>query len=129
MLEANDNLEYLDVVLPPDVAVDTVDLRKHHRTPVNLALRLSTASKVAFLSVFSPPAPSNPTGNKRERADSGRTAVSYRLDEHVLSNILAFAAPPVLRQVYARRAGRLAKSMVRKYPFNDVESLKSRISQ
>jgi PIN domain nuclease of toxin-antitoxin system len=109
MLEANQSLEYLDIVVPFGHFIYLDDFREHHRKPINRSLKLDSDIKVAFLSVFPAREKLAETSMKRTRrfTRSSRAVCPLpQLDQHVLSKIFAFAAPPVLRRVYLRDSPR-----------------------
>ncbi|KAE9019518.1 hypothetical protein PR003_g13433 [Phytophthora rubi] len=101
VLECNETLEFLDVVAPPDFHVLAAAFRDFHLKPLPKPLQpLSIECKLAFLSVMTP---TNPT-QKRTCKSLRSGQPLCQLNEHVLSKIFAFAAPPVMRKVYFRKA-------------------------
>jgi hypothetical protein len=99
MLEVNRSLEFLDVQLPESFHEFADDFRKHHLSPLARPLRpLPTQSKLALLSVLSERERS-PQKSTTKRTDASPGAL---LSQDVLAKIFAFAASPVLRQVFVR---------------------------
>ncbi|EGZ08242.1 hypothetical protein PHYSODRAFT_306248 [Phytophthora sojae] len=84
MLEANQTLEYLDIITPP----------------IKRALILPLESKLAFLSVLTPRHMTTKASKTRKRRALQTIRGYYQLDQHVLSKFLQFAAPRLLREVY-----------------------------
>ncbi|KAG3236366.1 hypothetical protein PI124_g18622 [Phytophthora idaei] len=54
ILEANNSLEYVEVVIPARHAQYVGDIRKHYLTSANRGLRLAIEAKTAFLSALLP---------------------------------------------------------------------------
>ncbi|ETP23968.1 hypothetical protein F441_02983 [Phytophthora nicotianae CJ01A1] len=102
MLDVNKTLEYLDVVVPFGHFLYLNDFRAHHLKPIDRSLKLPAETKVAFLSVFL--SRENPAERKKFKRRTTRGMQLMRpicqLDQHVMSKILAFTAPRVLRKVY-----------------------------
>ncbi|EGZ08129.1 hypothetical protein PHYSODRAFT_306185 [Phytophthora sojae] len=101
MLQVNRSLEFLDVHWPPPYHGYIGNLREHHLEPIS---RPSQArdSKLALLSVILAPYQAPELSTDMAKVAAPRCELSH-LDEYILSRIFEFAAPPVLRQVYARR--------------------------
>ncbi|KAG1702309.1 hypothetical protein DVH05_010098 [Phytophthora capsici] len=92
MLKNNGRLEYLRIKLvrPGSYAQG---FRKFHLQPIEV--KIATSSKIAFLSVLSVPQRKKrqcQTGDKRRNWET--------FDANVVTNILQFAAAPLLRKVY-----------------------------
>ncbi|ETK75394.1 hypothetical protein L915_17979, partial [Phytophthora nicotianae] len=99
LLEVNQELEYLDVIAYSEYHDDIYDFRRHHQPIYKARAPLSMSCKVAFLSVMKPSA--SPSEAKRTRKSKHQICA---LNEHLLAAIFAFAAPPVMREVYFRKA-------------------------
>lgn len=100
VLECNQAIEFVDVVAPPEFHVLSAAFRAFHLKTLPKSLHpLPIECKVAFLSVMATTKPS------RKRACNSQTSGKppCQLNEHVLSKIFAFAAPPVIRKVYFRK--------------------------
>ncbi|KAG7378875.1 hypothetical protein PHYPSEUDO_009411 [Phytophthora pseudosyringae] len=104
MLAVNQTLEYLDVTVPSEYHNYRDYFRIHHLRAINRGRKLSTGTKVAFLSVISGMVKSSPFKSdrvmKREQFTSQPT--QCYLDRRVISNIFGFATTPVFRQVIFR---------------------------
>ncbi|KAK1942582.1 hypothetical protein P3T76_006081 [Phytophthora citrophthora] len=90
MLEVNETLEFLDVVAPTEYYEYFDVFRAHHLKPISRSVPLSMESKVAFLSILS------------NTVEVDTKSGHVQLGQHVLYQILEFAAPPIARQVYFR---------------------------
>ncbi|KAL3664401.1 hypothetical protein V7S43_010726 [Phytophthora oleae] len=106
MLKVNTSLEYLDVKVSFSSGhfLYLDEFRPHHLQPIDRFLKLPTETKAAFLSVFSTRRKAGQEEARERRMSRVNHAVRplVQLDQHVLSTISAFAAPPVLREVYLR---------------------------
>ncbi|KAE9222508.1 hypothetical protein PF002_g15253 [Phytophthora fragariae] len=108
MLEANRNIEYLDVVVA-DVQEYAEDFKKHNRQPTNRSIKLAMESKAAFLSVL---AFGKSQKSKRHKPSQTQSTASTsvdstlpQLDQLIVSNIFVLAVTPIFRQVHFRRPG------------------------
>ncbi|KAG7383029.1 hypothetical protein PHYPSEUDO_004077 [Phytophthora pseudosyringae] len=99
MLEINEGLEYIDVIAPSEYQHYITKFRKHHLEPIYRSHGLSVRAKLAFLSVSGT---SNAATKKRQYGKTTVLALLSGLDQFVVTKIFAFAAPPILRQVYFR---------------------------
>lgn len=103
ILEANRNLEFLEVHVRESsgYAKHTSKFREYHLEPIARVLRpLSIESKIAFLSVFTDQSEPNQSGQKKRYRNSSPGRAFRELNLETLSDIFAYAATPVLRQVY-----------------------------
>ncbi|KAJ8558968.1 hypothetical protein ON010_g8481 [Phytophthora cinnamomi] len=101
VLVSNETIEYFDVVAPPQFHVLAAGFRAFNLKPLPRPLQpLSIECKVAFMSVMGLTRPTF----KRERKSVESRKPLCQLNEHVLSKIFAFAAPPMIRKVYFRKA-------------------------
>lgn len=76
-------------------------IRKYHLKPVGRPMKVPLELKAAFPSVLAEESPTR--GNKKTCPESLLTETALaKVDRLVLMNIFAFAAPPVLREVYFR---------------------------
>lgn len=97
MLRRNKSLEFLEVVVQPKYDGYFAEFRRHHRQPIGRALKpLPREGKAAFISVLSR---QQATKTQEELRKPGIGQLN-----HVVKNIFAFAADPVLREVYFRRS-------------------------
>ncbi|EGZ08120.1 hypothetical protein PHYSODRAFT_288802 [Phytophthora sojae] len=99
VLEVNQRLKYLDVHLPPPYHDCIDELRAYHLKPIGRPrASLSMECKLSLLSVIL----SSQTLLTPDTAHSVKLA-GRDLDQFTLSNILEYAAPTALRQVFARK--------------------------
>lgn len=98
-LDRNKSIEFLEIVTRESSGYDKHigDFRKYHKRPIaRVENPLSTERKIAFISIFKEPG--EPDAKKR-----GAIRCVFRdLSQESLSSIFAFAATPVLQQVYFR---------------------------
>lgn len=106
MLSVNHSLEYLEVVVPSNINGDAKSLRVHHHEPICRELSpLPHACRLAFLSVLSADSSRVQPDPKRARVSPSRM-IRGQLNHDVLANVFSFAALPVHREVFTRKASR-----------------------
>ncbi|OWZ19174.1 hypothetical protein PHMEG_0006615 [Phytophthora megakarya] len=98
MLKVNQTLEYLDVIIQPCNFAYFSKFREHHLEPLNKAQEsFSMEGKVAFLSTMS--SERNACFRKTDN-NLSQQIFTGPLNQHVVSTIFAFAAPPLTRKVF-----------------------------
>ncbi|KAE9005953.1 hypothetical protein PR001_g16247 [Phytophthora rubi] len=101
ILDVNQRMEYLDIVVADNSPKYAAEFQKHHLKPIDRALNFPLDSKLAFLSVLSSTKIGAAAGQKkRKRRAAQGFSLHGQLDQQLLSDIFAFAAPRVLREVY-----------------------------
>lgn len=103
MLEANKSLEYFEIITPREYMQHIEGFLDKHLKPIPRVLSpLPLDSKIAFLSLFSPQAPLTEPEHKRVRKSTPAQRQLRELTHDAILSIFAFAAEPVVREVYFR---------------------------
>lgn len=100
MLQKNQTLEYLQVIVPNEHDALSIQLKEQHLKPIwGVKKTLPIECRLAFVDIFSPHQ-MDLQGPKRKRSQSQSSIRLPELGETVLSSIFAYAAEPVLREVF-----------------------------
>ncbi|KAG6977230.1 hypothetical protein JG688_00000560 [Phytophthora aleatoria] len=99
MLEVNRSLEYVDVIVPTMFASYASKFARLNLQPIDRPFQLPIEVKIAFLSVVGL-GKTVEVGRKRNHKISPSLSPICKLDRLMLSNIFAFAVPPILRQMF-----------------------------